>query len=212
MFKQHYKKHLGNTQLAETLTDFAAKPKNGITKIHEMLSEFQENGLLLIMIFFSLPIAIPLPYPPGFTTFMGLPLMALSLQMLFGYRQVRLPKIINNYEVKNSLLIMLSNKVLPLLIKAEQYIKPRFSFATSTYCEQFIGFVSLIASFAVAIPIPFTNAIPALGIFLMTLGLLNRDGLVIMIGFIITIIGMVIAIGILLTSWVGIKYVLHLIF
>ena len=82
----------------------------------------------------------------------------------------------------------------------------------SVYCEQFVGLISLIAATAVAIPLFMTNAIPALGITVMALGLMNRDGLIIIAGFIISIVGVAIAIAAVIASWLAIKYLLFSIF
>jgi hypothetical protein len=213
MFKSNKPKKLLDTALvSETLEKIGQKQIGGKTKISELMEDFHENGILLAMIFFSLPVAIPLPYPPGFTTVMGIPLVLLSIQMLIGSKRVNLPKKINDYELKNSTLKAISDKVVPKLIYIEKYVKPRYSFAKSVYCEQFIGFVGFIAAISIALPIPLTNAIPALGIAVMALGLLNRDGLVIIAGFLITIIGLVIAIAAILASWLTIKYIFHSIF
>ncbi|MBY0533752.1 MAG: exopolysaccharide biosynthesis protein [Rickettsiaceae bacterium] len=212
MFKNRKPKLLDTAFVSEILEKVGQKQKGDKTKISELMEDFHENGILLAMIFFSLPVAIPLPYPPGFTTVMGIPLMILSIQMLLGNKKVSLPQKINDYELKNSTLRAISDKVVPRLVSVEKYVKPRFSFAKSVYCEQFIGFISLLAAFSVALPIPLTNAIPALGIAVMALGLLNRDGLVIIVGFFITVIGLLVAIGAVLASWVAIKYIFHSIF
>ncbi len=212
MFKNRKPKLLDTSFVSEILQKVGQKQIDGKTKISELMEDFHENGILLAMIFFSLPVAIPLPYPPGFTTVMGIPLMILSIQMLFGSKKVSLPQKINDYELKNSTLKAISDKVVPRLISVEKYVKPRFSFAKSVYCEQFIGFVSFLAAFSIALPIPLTNAIPALGIAVMSLGFLNRDGLVIIVGFFITVIGILIAIGAILASWITIKYIFHSIF
>lgn len=212
MLKPIKNKLLNPTKASLTLEKLGEKPSEGKTTISELLEDFSENGLLLALIFFSLPVAIPLPYPPGFTTVMGTPLMILSFQMLLGYHKVKLPQKINQYEMKNSILITICNKVVPALKVLENYIKPRFAFARSVYCEQFIGFISLICAISVAIPLPLTNAIPALAITVMGLGLLNRDGWVIILGFVIAIIGLVIATGAIVGSWIGIKYIFNLIF
>jgi len=143
---------------------------------------------------------------------MGIPLMILSIQMLIGSKKVKLPQRINNYELKNSTLKAISDKIVPIIEMIEKYVKPRFSFARSVYCEQFIGLVCLIAATAVALPIPLTNAIPALGITIMALGLMNRDGLIIIAGFFVAVIGVIIAISAIIASWLAIKYLVFTIF
>ena len=127
--------------------------------------------------------------------------------MLLGSKKVQLPKKINEYELNNATLKAISDKVVPKLVSVEKYIRPRMAFAKSVYCEQMVGLISLVAAFSIALPIPLTNALPALGISVMSLGLLNRDGLVILGGVLITVFGLVIATGAVLGSWVVIKYI-----
>lgn len=212
MFNKKKPKLLDATLASESLQKIAHKKEGGKTKISEIMEDFHENGLLLAMVFFSLPVAIPLPYPPGFTTIMGIPLFILAFQMLIGSKKVKLPQKINDYEIKNSTLKKISEKVVPVIEAVEKYVKPRFSFARSVYCEQFVGFVSLLAAASVALPIPLTNAIPAGGITIMTLGLLNRDGLVIIAGFFIAIIGMFVALTAIAAGWVALSYLFYSIF
>ena len=131
MFPKKKPKLLDTTLASETLQKIGQKRKNGKTKISELMEDFHENGILLAMIFFALPVAIPLPYPPGFTTIMGIPLVILSIQMLIGSKKVKLPQKINNYELKNSTLKTISNKIVPIIEMIEKYVKPRFSFARS---------------------------------------------------------------------------------
>jgi len=212
MFSNKEPKLLDATLASETLKKIGQKHKNGKTKISELMNDFHENGILLAMVFFALPVAVPLPYPPGFTTIMGVPLIILSIQMLVGSKKVRLPEKVNHYELKNSTLKAISDKIVPIIEAIEKYIKPRLSFARSVYCEQFVGLICLIAAISIALPIPLTNAIPALGITIMALGLLNRDGIIIIAGFFITVIGIIIAISAIIASWIAMKYLFFSIF
>ena len=212
MFNKKQPKLLDTTLASESLRKIALKPEGGKTKISEIIEDFHENGILLAMVFFALPVAVPLPYPPGFTTIMGIPLFILAFQMLIGSKQVKLPNKINNYEIKNSTLKIISEKIVPVIEAIEKYVKPRFSFARSVYCEQFVGFISLLAAVSVALPIPLTKAIPAGGITIMALGLLNRDGIVIVAGFIIAVIGMLVAITAIGAGWIFLSYLFNIVF
>ncbi|MGC0371869.1 MAG: hypothetical protein DGJ47_000570 [Rickettsiaceae bacterium] len=210
--KERKTKKLHSTPASVILKRMGTKPLEQKTRISELMHDFHENGILLAMIFFALPVAIPLPYPPGFTTIMGVPLIVLSLQLLIGSKKVRLPETINAYTIQNTKLKTISDKIVPIVEYVEKYIKPRYNFASSVYCEQILGLICLIASLAVAIPLPFTNAIPALGITVMSLGLMNRDGLVILYGVAIAVIGTAIATFAMVISWVAMKSVFNFIF
>jgi hypothetical protein len=195
---EDYRKHCEHKKLnakpaSETIKELTLINEEGSTTVEDIVKVFQENGLLLSLLFFSLPIAIPIPYPPGFTTLVGIPLMMISFQMLLGYEEVRLPQILSQYSISNQNLKVICLKLYPIIEKIEFYLKQRYSFATSVKAEQFIGFVSLIDAIFIAIPLPATNLVPAIGITIMSLGLLRRDGLVVIIGTIISIIGILIA-------------------
>ncbi len=212
MIKYIKNRQLDSVPASVIIKKIGEKDLESQTTIAELMQDFQDNGILLAMIFFALPIAVPLPYPPGFTTVVGVPLIILSYQLLIGSSTVKLPQKINDYKIKNSILNTISNKMVPIVESVEKYIKPRYGFAKSVYCEQLIGLISLIASIAIAIPLPFTNAIPALGISVMCLGQLNRDGLVIGAGILISFIGTAIASAVVFGGLALIKSLSNFIF
>jgi hypothetical protein len=212
MIKYIKNRQLDSAPASVIIKKIGEKDLESQTTIAELMADFQDNGILLAMIFFALPIAVPLPYPPGFTTVVGVPLMILSYQLLIGSGTVKLPQKINEYKIKNSMLNTISNKMVPIVEYVEKYVKPRYGFAKSVYCEQLIGFISLIASIAIAIPLPFTNSIPALGISIMCLGQLNRDGLVIGAGIVISFIGTAIASAVVFGGLALIKSLSNFIF
>lgn len=196
---------LDSTPVSKVLKKLGDKDPKESTTILEIIKDFHENGILLAMIFFALPFSTPLPSPPGLTTIISIPLIIFSIQMIVGSKQILLPKRVNNYRIKNSVLKMISDKITPIIQFIEKYIKPRFRFAKSVYTEQFLGIICLLAALSIAIPLPLTNAMPSLGISVMALGLLNRDGLVIIGGIIITIIGLIIATSAVIASWLILK-------
>lgn len=206
MLQDNINKAMHQDNASDTLKKLQKLDSNGSTKIGKIIDDFHENGLLFALIFFALPVAIPLPYPPGFTTLLGTPLLILSFQMLKGSNKVYLPSKITEYSLKNSTLIKVSKKAVPLLQYIEKYSKPRTALAKSVYAEQVIGLFCIIASLAIAVPLPFTNAIPAQGICVMALGLMNRDGIVIAIGFIINVVGCIIAALAMIGSWLAVKF------
>ena len=66
--------------------------------------------------------------------------------------------------------------------KIETLLRPRISFASSETGEKILGTLCFLFSLCVAIPLPWTNFIPGYGIMIMALGLLSRDGVVMLIG------------------------------
>ncbi|MBF8247061.1 MAG: exopolysaccharide biosynthesis protein [Rickettsia sp.] len=166
-----------------------SRDKDGFTKLQDLLNEFSDNRLLITLIFFSLPIAIPLPYPPGFTSLFAIPLILFSTKLIIGNTEIILPHKIGQYKISNKTLIKIFSKMIPMIRFLESYMKPRIKFTQYKYTKNIFGYLSFISSIFILIPLPFTNAIPALSICIIALGFLNQDGLVLIIGLFIFFIG-----------------------
>lgn len=179
------------SQLLQELVDKKRSTKT--ISLGEINEHLNERGFALLMILFSFPMAIPLPYPPGFTTILGLPLLFFSIQMLLGMDKPSLPEWVAKKNIQTNHLIFAVDKSSPYFLKLEKLLKPRLAYFSSIHGEKLIGFVSMLCAISIALPIIFGNAVPSAGIFIMALGLLGKDGLVIIIGIITSIIGLFIA-------------------
>jgi hypothetical protein len=98
--------------------------------------------------------------------------------------------------LKRETLAFIVQKTTPYLKKVEKLLTPRFSFASSAKGEKIIGLFALFFSISILIPLPLSNFLPALGILVMSLGLLSKDGVIIIMGMILG------SLGVLLTSMV----------
>jgi hypothetical protein len=161
--------------------------------LNEIKDSLHELGFGLLMVLFSFPMAIPLPYPPGFTTLLGIPLFFFSWQMLLGYDSPKLPKFIGEKTIKRTTLEKVITKTIPYLQKLERLFKPRLEFSHTIIGERIVGLFSLIFSTCIVLPIIFGNALPSAGIMLMALALMNKDGIMMIVGAIVGLIGVAIA-------------------
>jgi hypothetical protein len=186
--------HDENISISSLLQKLVEDHKNSESiKLSEIMESLHERGFGLLMVFFSFPIAVPLPYPPGFTTIFGIPMLLLSTQMILGLEKPWLPKRISNKAIKVTTLFWAIEKTNKYFVYIEKIMKPRFSWVTEDYGERIIGFFVLLCAISITLPIVLGNAIPSAGILVMSLGLLSRDGLMAILGIIISIIGLVIA-------------------
>ena len=87
-------------------------------------------------------------------------------------------------------------------------MKPRLLSFTSPKGEKIIGFISLLCSISIVLPIWFGNAVPSAGIMLMAIGLLYLDGVMILIGIIVSFIGLFVASLVMVLGIKAFKYVL----
>lgn len=178
--------------------------KKSITfaEINEHLSE---RGFAILMILFAFPMAIPLPYPPGFTTILGLPLLFLSLQMMLAKDRTYLPPFIANKTVKTEHLRYAIDKMMKYFNFLERKLKLRIHYLSSPSGERIIGIFCFLCSISIVLPIMFGNAIPSAGICVMSLGLLSKDGVVIILGMIVSVIGLIVSALIVYFVFWGVK-------
>ena len=85
----------------------------------------------------------------------------------------------------------LAPRVAAVLSWFERLLTPRFSWVTGPRMERVFGAISIVLSLVTALPIPFAHNLPALGLVLIGLGLIERDGLAILAGAVIGITGVV---------------------
>jgi hypothetical protein len=177
--------------------------RNDRISLLEIKTALHERGFAILMVFFALPVCIP-----AVAAIPAIPLILFSIQMIKGMDSPWIPNWVGKKTISRQTLAYMVEKASSYLRKAEHILTPRFSFASSSKGEKLIGFFSLIFSISILLPIPLGNIVPALGILLMSLGLLSKDGLVIIIGMIVGCIGvamatLVVLIGSEAISWIS---------
>ncbi|MGL5874292.1 MAG: exopolysaccharide biosynthesis protein [Xenococcaceae cyanobacterium] len=129
----------------------------------------------------SLPEALPLPIA-GVSAIIGIPLVLVSGQLVLGFRKPWLPKWIGDRSFKRKDFEKIVRKSLPYLNKVEHLIRPRWEFMISPAIERLLGVIIFILAIVITLPIPFGNFLPAIVVVLISLGILEKDGMAIAIG------------------------------
>lgn len=154
-------------------------------KIGTLLKSIDSGGFALLNLIFSIILMIPLP--PPIAIIAGLIIMFLSFQMIIGMKEVWLPKIITEKSIKRTTLTVIVEKSTIYLYKLERFTRRRFTFVSNPITERIIGaFIFFLAGITLT-PIVFANTIPGLAIILISFGMINKDGLMVIIGFIVGI-------------------------
>lgn len=176
--------------------------------LEEVFYSLHERGFGLLLMILVLPNCVPIPVPPGVSTILAIPLLFLSLQMIWGYEYPWLPKWLKRKKLRRTFLANMIGKAAPKLKKIEKILRPRLSIASSETGEKIIGLFTLIFAISIAVPLPLTNFLPGVGILIMALGLLGRDGIVILIGAFIGAMGCLFTIAILLLGFQAVSSML----
>lgn len=157
--------------------------------IQEIIRLLSKQGKLLMILLLALPFCQPIQIP-GFSTPFGLSIAFIGV-CIATRRAVWLPKFILQRVVPAQTLIKIIDITRLWIKKLQRWIHPRME-GISTYST--MNTVSMIVvsllgiCLALPLPIPFSNLSAAWGILCIVLGTLEKDGLFILIGYIIFLI------------------------
>jgi hypothetical protein len=171
--------------ISELFSDFQLTLTGDSISFDTLLEAFHERGFGIITLIFALPMALPVPMPPGVNIVLGTPLLFLTVQQIWGRRVVWFPLWLRHKSLSVRTLNGFLHGVIPFLKKLEVLTKPRLSFLTSPLAQKVTGVLGFLMTLMAIIPLPLTNTVPSFGIALMALGVLMRDGLAVAAGAII---------------------------
>jgi len=161
-------------KLSQMLELIAADETRERISFGDLLASLHGRAFGALMIIFAFPNI--LPSPPGLAGVLGLPLVFLSAQMMAG-RMPWLPGFIAARSLPRSSFAALFTRATPWLARAERLLRQRLDPLTTPLAQQAVGFVCLILSLVLILPIPLGNMLPSIAICLFALGVLERDGL-----------------------------------
>jgi hypothetical protein len=174
-------------QTSRLLLNILQKHQQEKIALKEILQEMGDRAFGPALLICSIPEALPLPVV-GVSAILGIPLMLISGQLFLGFQKIWLPKWIANRSFKRKFLEQAIYKMLHYLDKIERLIRPRWQFMSSPLVHRLLGLLLLLLGIVIALPIPFGNFLPAIAILIISLGIIEKDGLVIAIGVFISII------------------------
>lgn len=195
----------GKKRFSQILDAIGADERRERVSVSDLMRAMDARAVAALILLFALPNVVPTP--PGTSSILGLPLLYLTAQMMLG-KLPWLPAIIADRSMTRADFNTFVGRVTPLLARVERLLRPRMLFITSARGEQVIGGLCLVLAIVLSLPIPLGNMLPALAISLMALGVLERDGVWVVIGAIVGALSMVIVSGVV---WALAKAALFLI-
>ncbi len=201
------KKKVIATQVLEDVVNQSSADR---VLIKDLVDAMNSVGFGLAIMIFAFGLIIPLP--PPFPSIISIPLVLFSLQMILGYSTPKLPPRFAGLSVKRSVLAMLIQRSSPYIRKVEKILRPRMHFMFYAGMERMVGIFIFIFSSFVLMPMPLSNFIPGLGVLIISFGLLGKDGLVILIGIVVGLVGITISILAVVLGVEALYYLKDLIF
>ena len=159
-------------------------------------------GFLFVIL--SLPSALPVP-APGYSVPFGILMLALAIQLIIGAKTPWLPEKMAKQPIKLETVQKFLKAGLPWLRRIEAIARPRLSYICTTLPGKVtIGIAIALMSISMMIPIPGTNTLPAIGIFVTGFGLQEDDGAITLGGLVLCLLGAAFSISIVMALvWGG---------
>ncbi|MFN0042131.1 MAG: exopolysaccharide biosynthesis protein [Alphaproteobacteria bacterium] len=171
--------------------------------VADLAERLGDRGFGVLLCLWALPCAIPIP---GLSTPFGLLIMLTGFQMILGFARPWLPGFILNQSVGRADFNHIIAKALPHIERLERYCLPRWRFAAGGIAERLLGVIMVGLGLILTLPILGGNLLPAIAIVIMALGIIEYDGLAVLIGFIVSVISVILVgaiIGTALAVFVG---------
>ncbi|MGH7961449.1 MAG: exopolysaccharide biosynthesis protein [Candidatus Binatia bacterium] len=159
-------------------------PPQGVA-LAEIRDLVGQDGLLLLTAFLTLIFMVPVSIP-GVSTVFGAAILLIGISRLFG-RHLWLPQSLEKRVVSTDVLRAALKRGLTWFHRLERVSRPhRLKWLTSdgltgvlNNCALILGALLLMAPFGL---IPLSNTLPALALLFLAIGLLQRDGVCILLG------------------------------
>lgn len=189
-------------KISTLLAELAAGAAPRVT-LGELLDLLRERGFALLILLLALPNAVPGPAMPGLSTVTGVPLALIALQLALGAVEPRLPVWARRKSLPRDRFRALVGRAMPWLKRLEAVVRPRMLQITSHYGERMIGSWIVVAALFLSLPVPLGNLPMAVGLMVLAVALIERDGFATLLGLIMTWLGVVWNLGLLWLLWTG---------
>lgn len=171
--------------LSDTLRAMADAITGSAVTVRELLTLVGEQGLLLGLMFLTIPFLVPISIP-GVSTVFGMVAILISLGVTFN-RVPWLPDRLLDRPLDAVKLAGAIEKGADRFGRVDKISHPRLTRLTENAAmNRLAGLGLLLGSVLLIFPlglVPFSNTLPAWGILLLAAGLLQRDGLLILLGY-----------------------------
>ena len=166
--------------------------------VGEIVAVLRDRAFALLLVLLGLPNCLPMP--PPIPLVCGLLLLLIAVQITAGMSSPWLPRKVLTQSIARATLERAVGRVMPLLRRLERWSQPRMSLFETALGMRGMGVLLLALALALIVAPPFFGQIPlGLAVSLIGLGLVERDGFVVLAGLAFGLLGIGISVGFLYT-------------
>ncbi len=153
------------------------------TTLGALSEALKERAFGLMILVLALPCCLPFVYL--IPQIVALPMLVLTGQMASGRHAPWLPAKLAERQLEIAAMRSIVARGKKWFGWAETFSKPRLLALSGPRSSRIIGALMLIPSASILVPLPSTNTVPGIGVAITSIGLIERDGLMVALGLII---------------------------
>jgi hypothetical protein len=193
---------------SEVLTVLAAQETDRLT-VGDIVAVLRDRAFALLIVLLGLPNCLPMP--PPIPLICGLLLALVAGQLAAGMASPWLPRSLLGRSIRKADLQRAVSRAVPILRRLERWSRPRIRLFEHGLAMRTMGLLILTLALALIVAAPIVGQIPlGLAVSLVGLGLVERDGVVVMIGLGLGALGVLLNLGFVYAVFTGIMGLLNL--
>ena len=170
--------------------------------VGEIMQALGARAFSLLIVVMGLPNSLPMPPPIALIS--GFLLAFISIQILIGWPSPWLPASVLKKSLARADVARAIATAIPWVLWVERLAKPRLKLLQHDLAWRVVGSGLLILSLALIAAVPVFGQIPlGIAFCLIGLGLVERDGFLVLAGFLLGAIGVGLSIGFVLALVTG---------
>jgi hypothetical protein len=160
-------------------------PDDGLS-LGAFMESLGERAFGVILFALAIPVCIPFLY--GIPQIISVPMIALAFQMAAGRSEPWMPEKFADRQLSKNGLQTMGRQAKRWFGWIEAIARPRLLFLSGRIGERMVGGVFCLFCASILVPLPLTNSTPGIAVAIASLGLITRDGLLILAGLVLGLV------------------------
>ncbi len=169
---------------SDIIFDLAQGPPTDAVAVADIIMAFGDRSFGLAMLLLAAVNCVPLPMPVGVSTPTGAVMMVFAVQLALGRPRPWLPARVLARTMRRSQVARVARAIVPRLRRIERVLRPRLPALVEGAGERVAGWACVVLAALLMLPIPFANFLPAVAIVLFSLGIVEKDGVLVAIAYV----------------------------
>lgn len=165
---------------AELLASFPRIFTDDPVYLRQLIATLGDRGMASALLLLTLPQLLPLPL--GVANLLAIPIVLVAAQMAIGRHVLWLPAWLLDRPIGRSWLLRACARVVPVMRRLELVVRPRLRRIWAPPGDRLVGMSCVLIAAISITPLPLTGWLPAAALVVISLGMLERDGLIVIVG------------------------------